>query len=111
MTTEAAQWREVVQGKVFALYVHNRHRVALAQNLEDGSWLVTMPDAPEAKHPAKDKDDAFRIGRKISLSWFKSALEQLGKDTQTKVMSNAEATEVTRQRTRVLHYGKTKKGN
>lgn len=109
MTTEAAEWREVVQGKVYALYVHKHHRVALAQTNEEGVWVVTMPDDPGTKHPAKDQADAFRIGRKISITWLKAALEQLNKDTAPKAMSQEDAAKEARDRTRMTPYGKNRK--
>jgi len=75
-----AQWREVVKGKVYALYVHEHYRVAIAQTLEKEGWVVTLPDDPQTKHPAKSQDDAFKLGRKISKAWMQHALKQLSLD-------------------------------
>lgn len=73
---QPAQWREVLKDKVYALYVYDHHRVAIAQVIDEG-WVVTLPDSPETKYPAKTQDDAFKIGRKISVSWLQGALKQL----------------------------------
>jgi len=72
----SAQWREVLKDKVYALYVYEHHRVAIAQLL-DQNWVVTLPDDPTTKHSAKDQEDAFKIGRRISVAWLQGALKQL----------------------------------
>jgi hypothetical protein len=96
-----AQWREIIKDKVYALYVHEHHRVAIAQVLENQEWLVTLPDNPEAKHSAKDQDDAFRLGRKLSVAWFQGALKQLSVDgASPRSMTTTEATTELRGRTR-----------
>lgn len=81
--TPAAQWREVIKDRVYALYVHEHHRVAIAQILENQEWVVTLPDTPETKHPAKNQGEAFKIGRKLSVAWFQGALKQLAGDAPT----------------------------
>lgn len=89
--TATAQWREVLKDKVYALYVYDHHRVAIAQVLDDHGWVVTMPDNPAVKHPAKNQDDAFKIGRKISVQWLQGALKQLtAVDPNLRTMTQAE---------------------
>jgi len=72
-----AQWREVVKNKIFALYVHSTHRVAIVQMTENQVWVVTMPDDPSAKHTTKSQEEAFLAAREMARAWFKAALEQL----------------------------------
>lgn len=92
MTATTAQWREVLKDRVYALYVYDHHRVAIAQMLDDESnWVVTVPDNPTAKHPAKSRDDAFKIGKKVSVAWLQGALKQLASvDPNLRTMTTAE---------------------
>jgi hypothetical protein len=75
--TVTAQWKEITKDRLYALCVHGHHRVAIAQVLENQEWLVTMPDSPNDKHPAKTQVEAFKIGRRVSLQWMQAAIEQL----------------------------------
>jgi hypothetical protein len=84
-----AQWREVLKDKVYALYVYEHHRVAIAQ-LVDQAWVVTLPDDPTTKHPAKSQDDAFKIGRRVSVTWLQGALKQLAIETAPRTLTPAE---------------------
>jgi hypothetical protein len=36
-----------------------------------------VPENPTVKHPAKSREDAFKVGKKISVSWLQGALKQL----------------------------------
>ena len=63
---------------MYALYVYEHHRVAIAQMLDDATnWVVTIPENPTVKHPAKSREDAFKIGKKVSVAWLQGALKQL----------------------------------
>jgi len=80
-----AQWREVIKDRVYALCVHDHHRVAIAQVLENKEWLVTMPDEPNARHTAKDQAAAFKVGKKVAVAWLQAALKQLSSKDETSI--------------------------
>jgi hypothetical protein len=84
-----AQWREVLKDKVYALYVYEHHRIAIAQLLDQG-WVVTIPDDPATKHPAKNQEEAFRIGRKVSVAWLQGALKQLAVEAPPRTLTPTE---------------------
>jgi hypothetical protein len=72
----AAQWREIIKDKAYALYVYDHHRIAIAQFTDQG-WVITLPDDPTKKHSAKDQKDAFKTGCRVAKAWLQGALKQL----------------------------------